>query len=221
VSEEAQTGNVEAQREDELLMRYFDGELAGEQLAEVEARLQRDPDFAARLTALGNLQRAVMASAEHAGEGVDFDALFGRIEARVAQDAQDEAAQATPLPSGGLGQWLRELLQHPAQLFVPAAGLAAAAAVIFVVARSGPDAGGTGPGGEGRPQARTEPRMERDTREVVSPEVEPVDRKERMALASSEVVSVDFGDNTGTVFEIALAEGVSTPVVWINDEVEE
>jgi hypothetical protein len=31
-------------------------------------------------------------------------------------------------------------------------------------------------------------------------------------------VQVDFGSNTGTVFEIALADGASTPVVWINDE---
>jgi hypothetical protein len=219
VSEEAQTGNVEAQREDELLMRYFDGELAGEQRAEVEARLQRDPDFAARLKALNNMQRAVVASADHRADGVDFDALFGRIEARVAEDAQAEAAQATPAPEAGLGQWLRDLLQHPAQLFVPAAGLAAAAAVVFVVARSGPEGGpgGSQTGGEAQPQAR----MEKQTREVAAPEVEPEAEKDRMALASSEVVSVDFGDNTGTVFEIALAEGVSTPVVWINDEVEE
>jgi hypothetical protein len=45
--------------------------------------------------------------------------------------------------------------------------------------------------------------------------------KPKVMLANSEVVQVDFGDNAGTVFEIALAEGVSTPVVWINDELEE
>lgn len=36
--------------------------------------------------------------------------------------------------------------------------------------------------------------------------------------AHSEVVQVDFGASSGTVFEIALADGASTPVVWINDE---
>jgi predicted phosphoribosyltransferase len=35
---------------------------------------------------------------------------------------------------------------------------------------------------------------------------------------ASEVVQVDFGSNTGTVFEIALADGASTPVVWINED---
>jgi hypothetical protein len=34
----------------------------------------------------------------------------------------------------------------------------------------------------------------------------------------SEVVDVDFGPNAGTVFDIALADGSSIPVVWINDD---
>ena len=34
----------------------------------------------------------------------------------------------------------------------------------------------------------------------------------------SEIVHVDFGENAGTVFDIAFADGSSTPVVWINDD---
>jgi anti-sigma factor RsiW len=34
----------------------------------------------------------------------------------------------------------------------------------------------------------------------------------------SEVVEVDFGTNAGTVFDIALSDGSSTPVVWIDDD---
>ena len=36
--------------------------------------------------------------------------------------------------------------------------------------------------------------------------------------ARSEITHVDFGGNAGTVFDIAYADGSSTPVVWINDE---
>jgi anti-sigma factor RsiW len=36
--------------------------------------------------------------------------------------------------------------------------------------------------------------------------------------ARSEITHVDFGGNAGTVFDIAFADGSSTPVVWINDE---
>jgi hypothetical protein len=35
---------------------------------------------------------------------------------------------------------------------------------------------------------------------------------------NSEISQLDFGESNGTVFEIALADGISTPVVWINDE---
>jgi anti-sigma factor RsiW len=34
----------------------------------------------------------------------------------------------------------------------------------------------------------------------------------------SEITHVDFGGNAGTVFDIAFADGSSTPVVWINDD---
>jgi hypothetical protein len=38
------------------------------------------------------------------------------------------------------------------------------------------------------------------------------------AEGHSEVVEVDFGSNAGTVFDIALSDGSSVPVVWINDD---
>ncbi|HKP61400.1 MAG TPA: zf-HC2 domain-containing protein [Polyangiales bacterium] len=38
------------------------------------------------------------------------------------------------------------------------------------------------------------------------------------ALERSEITHVDFGGNAGTVFDIAFADGSSTPVVWINDD---
>jgi anti-sigma factor RsiW len=34
----------------------------------------------------------------------------------------------------------------------------------------------------------------------------------------SEVVEVDFGSNAGTVFDISLSDGSSSPVVWIDDD---
>jgi anti-sigma factor RsiW len=34
----------------------------------------------------------------------------------------------------------------------------------------------------------------------------------------SEIVEVDFGSNAGTVFDIPLSDGSSTPVVWIDDD---
>jgi anti-sigma factor RsiW len=39
--------------------------------------------------------------------------------------------------------------------------------------------------------------------------------------ASTEIEEVAFGEWGGTVFEVALADGASTKVVWINDEYED
>jgi anti-sigma factor RsiW len=39
--------------------------------------------------------------------------------------------------------------------------------------------------------------------------------------AHSEVVAVDFGGNAGTVFDISLSDGSSSPVVWIDDNDED
>jgi anti-sigma factor RsiW len=38
------------------------------------------------------------------------------------------------------------------------------------------------------------------------------------ANPASEIVEVDFGSNAGTVFDIPLSDGSSTPVVWIDDD---
>jgi hypothetical protein len=49
-----------------------------------------------------------------------------------------------------------------------------------------------------------------------------LDEADQLAsLTRSEVVEIDFGNNAGTVFEIALSDGSSTPVVWINDDDDE
>jgi anti-sigma factor RsiW len=38
------------------------------------------------------------------------------------------------------------------------------------------------------------------------------------AEGHSEIVEVDFGSNAGTVFDISLSDGSSSPVVWIDDD---
>src|SRR5688500_9011183 len=106
--------------------------------------------------------------------------------------------------------WMQESLQHnPMRVWAPAGGLALAAAAALAFALRG------GAGIEGEQEiARPRP-----SGGIVEEPREP--KREKMMIAesnASEVVRVDFGSNTGTVFEIALADGASTPVVWINEE---
>ena len=60
-----------------------------------------------------------------------------------------------------------------------------------------------------------------DASQDQAPTTESAPAPPETASSGSEVVDVDFGESTGTVFEVALDDGNSTPVVWINDEPEQ
>jgi len=200
-------------------MRYFDGELNEAEAAEVRSQLELDADAQARHGGLLALRTGIEVAAEEVSREVDFDALYARIEAGLPEPSTERKGAEQTAP--GLMSWLsgafKSLLEHPGQLWAPAAGLAAAAALLMVVGRQAPDAERAADPAAQKVAVPTKPPK------VAEPGIEPEPRKREMALAAagSEIVQVDFGDNTGTVFEIALAEGVSTPVVWINDDFEE
>jgi hypothetical protein len=114
--------------------------------------------------------------------------------------------------------WVRETLDYqPARLWVPVGGtaLAAAAAAVMVLRGSAPD-----PAVEmaRRSATRDERAAQRAPMMLAQGPDEAVPEEPTDGPAASEIVQVDFGSNTGTVFEIALADGASTPVIWINDE---
>jgi len=96
----------------------------------------------------------------------------------------------------GFGERLRvltsETIQHRKPVWVPlASAIAAAAAVLLVVFFSQ----------GGSPDGATDAAMR-----LVIP------------APGSEVVGVDFGANTGTVFEVEGGNGTPVAVVWINDD---
>lgn len=182
--------------EEELLQRYFDGALESQSAAQVERHLETCPSCGARHRALGKLKRAISVAVDERARGVDFEALFSRIEHGVREQPNPSFMERLSV------SWRDRLEQRSRQVWVPAAGALAAAAAVLLFLRGlppkdrpeigGPDQGELSPGLSARTSA-----------------------------VSSEVEQVDFGSNTGTVFEIALTEGVSTPVVWINDDGEQ
>ena len=188
--------------EEELLNRYFDGDLRPGPAATVAQHLETCSQCSERHRALVALRGMIDMAAEESSRNVDFEALYGRIERGIRE---------RPEPG-----WLERLRvfwrdlseQRPGQVWVPAAGLVAAAAVLVVWIN-------TPAPSPASPQARVP--------EVPAvPQVEPpTEPSPQAAAGNSEIVQVDFGGNAGTVFEIALADGVSTPVVWINDDVQQ
>ena len=184
---------------DELLQRHYDGELEYADIGRVHAHLEACADCKERVAVLERLHSLITMNANDRANEVSFDGMFERIEAGIAQGDAPQATQDGPATTGG-----KVISLASYRRVVPAvAAFAAAAAVLLMVTVKPSDRGRVGATPEA-PEAGSQARSG-------APEAAVEHR-------SSEVLKVDFGGNTGTVFEIAMADGSSTQVVWINDE---
>jgi anti-sigma factor RsiW len=208
--------HVQPHLQEELLHRYFDGELRSTEAETVRGHLASCEHCAARHTALSSLQRMITTAAEHASLEVDFDRAFARIEREVR-------AEARAKPEGlfeRLTAWVQKASkERPELIWAPALGAVAAAALLVVLGRDG---------GGSQVATPTDPAVEPATEVAVAAGngaqqgtagSQPAAGlpEGALAMASSELVQVDFGGGTGAVFEVAVADGVSTPVIWINE----
>lgn len=176
---------------DELLQRHYDGELEPSEQVETQKHLVDCSSCTARLKSLERLSGMIRMASADAAAGADFRDLFSRIERAI--EAPDGAA-VSPRREGEV---VAPNAKARARWFRPATvsalgGLAVAAAALLMIYRQD-DASQPLPDDSGTTLAVLD-------------------------TPRSEIVHVDFGANAGTVFEIAMADGSSTPVVWINDE---
>lgn len=181
------------QLDDETLQRYHDGDLSPVEERAVRARIEQDPEAQRRLKELERLGSLIRLAAEEMGSRVDSEALFAGIEAGVQKEAEFGTGTRLRLIVGEWASRRRHVLWPLA-----AAAAAAVLAVIVLPARQAGD-------GE-------------TARSVQQREVVRV-AENSPAVHGSHIEDVDFGSNTGTVFEIEN-EGVMTAVVWIADEEE-
>jgi anti-sigma factor RsiW len=177
--------------DDEILQRFYDGDLSPVEERAVRARIEEDPRAQKRLAELERLSALIQVAAEEAGSSLDSDAMFASISQRIDEN-HDRGLRVVA------GEWVTERKRVLYPLVA-----AAAAAAIGVVTLTARDAGDEA--------ARSrEPRERlRYAEQMDSPQVH-----------GTRVENVDFGSSTGTVFEIDTA-GVATAVVWIADEEEE
>jgi hypothetical protein len=191
--------------EEELLQRYFDGDLQGAPADSVSQHIATCEDCQKRHLALGELHKLILMSAETAALDIDFERAFANIE---------RGTRERPAPSliERLSVWWRDLVeQRPEQLWAPALGAAMAVGLLMFVLRDG--------GTDDQPIAAVPPPPP-PAPTVVAEAPPPVPEPPIVLAANTEVEQVDFGGHAGTVYEIALADGKSTPVVWINDATE-
>lgn len=206
------------QLSEELLHRYADGDLSADEAAQVRAALQTSEDDAGRVEQLGRLHGLFEAAEPQLVAGLDSDALFARIERAIDESegiGENDAHASEALPSmqrpklqalpGGQRMSAPPSRPEAWRTAGPVAGILAVAAAftLFFWSPSVPES------------ARYEPDRNNPTDEgrVAVAENDTVPGKK-----GSEVVEVDFGVNTGTVFAVEGEAGEAIAVVWINDQ---
>ncbi|MEM9192371.1 MAG: hypothetical protein AAGF12_24565 [Myxococcota bacterium] len=215
--------------EDDKLQRYFDGDLSPAEAEDVKAAIAGSEDEQRRLEALDVLNQHLSLAADAMAADLDSDALFGRIEAGLADaeedptgiedlltSVDDRAADETPekaaaerpkfevISGGAPAERSTPARPEGWKIWIPVAGGLAAAAVVLFAILSGP-----------------EPSDEMATNTSPNPTAVTVEESGMTIVEApqgSEVVEVDFGDNAGTVFEVEGEAGEPIAVVWISDD---
>ena len=178
--------------DDDKLQRLFDGDLTEGEEKILRRDIAKSDIEQARMAQLDRLGDLVRLSGDDVSADLDADALFARIEEGVAADKSPRLELIGNQP------------KRQRTIGVVAVGLAMAAAVALVFYLM--------PGQE--PNIAQNP-MD-DNREILVENDMPV--VEIHPPAGSAVEQVDFGANTGTVFEVEGAEGQPLAVVWIAEE---
>lgn len=185
----------------DLLQRHHDGDLTGQEAAELHVHLDACDQCQAELASLGRLGQLLRRSAteDQLGYGSaaaepDFTRMFAEIQKAVAEP--EPIAEGATRPNVVPLRATKKAGPHWLQRTAPTMGaLALAAAALLMVYRS----------------------------DSSSPQAELQDQREDVVASvnRSEIVKVEFGSNAGQVFDIPLADGSSVPVVWIDDDDDE
>jgi hypothetical protein len=176
--------------DDDTLQRLYDGALGPDEERRVRGEVESSAQAQKRLRELSRLGELMRGPALKGAQAIDSDALFRSIEAAIQKDE-----------APGFGARLRvigaEWFEHKRGVVVPAmASLAVAAAALLTF---------LAPHETHDPGLATLP-------EGTSP---------MAALVHGSIIeAVDFGESTGTVFEVE-SEGVRAAVVWIAEDDEE
>ncbi len=181
--------------DDDLLQRFYDGDLTPLEEHGVQAQIEADPSAQRRLAELGRMTDLLRRGTSELGGKLDANALFASIESELQQPSR------VPVRTR-LRVLTSEWMEHRRGTVVSLIGTTAlAAASLLAVLRPSSshveDSGALvlAPGELRAPVVPTGPELPH----------------------GSSIEDVDFGASTGTVFELDN-EGVAVAVVWISDD---
>ena len=177
----------------ELLQRYLDGELSSSQRAELRSHVAGCASCTRQETSRKRLQQLVAQTVTERADAIDLSSMFQNIEAGIAAEEAEQHGEVRSNGADGKPVVLPLNQKQPAKKvrrFSSAAPVLGAFALAAAVMLM---------------VYRPENSMDAD-------EIYETDG------GRSEVTDVDFGSSAGTVFDISLSDGSSTPVVWIDDD---
>ncbi len=191
--------------DDEKLHLYFDGALSPTEAEEVRALVAEDGSLQAKLDGLAEVREVVRAVAARDAAAVDpeADAMFARIQAQIAPIAAPPAPTLRAIEGGRARQRPAAKAAEKPNYLPIAIGLLAFAAVALI-AIWGPGL----PGDDADPIA-TGPA---DAGATATPDMDTA-----LAAIGTEILEVDFGTNSGTIFAVEGDEGERYAVVWLAD----
>jgi anti-sigma factor RsiW len=198
--------------QDDLLQRYFDGEVGDRQASEVRAHVDGCQECTARVASLSRLHSMFVAAREELAASVHSEALFARIR---------DGVHAAPEPKFGerLRLWWDDLLEplRPRGMWAPAVVALGVAVALFVVTRTGSTPGTGAPEGPVAEVGPAEPGAGGTPAVVPTPTPPaPTPAPQLAAMLPSEVVKLESAI-AATYFGVEAGEGTSTQVVWIEE----
>ena len=178
--------------DDDKLQRFYDGELTEGEAAVISRAIEADATEGARVAQMRRLGEILRSAGEIEADTIDSEALFVRIERGI---------EAEPNPRFRVIEGAKRR-QRTGAVVGMAMAVAAAIALAFLMRQPTPPVAQY-PGD--------------DSREMLA-EVEDLPHVNIHPPAGSSVERVEFGANTGTVFEVEGDQGQPLAVVWIAEE---
>ena len=177
---------------DEILERYYDGELSPKKAKWVEEQLEGSPEHKARLEQMSRMSGLIQLMEKESLADVSFAGFEQRVKIGIEQAKKPSVIDRARV-------WATEFFEHKQVVWIPSAvAVAAVLAVVIAV----PLMSGNQPSQQ-KTSGDTEIWMASDTSRVEAP--------------SSTIVSVNFGQAAGKRYDVQNTNGGTVGVVWIEE----
>lgn len=176
---------------DEMIERYYDGELSPKKAKWVEKQLEGSPEHQKRLERMSRMSGLLHLMEKESLEDVSFAGFEQRVKAGIEREAKPSFTDRARV-------WAAEFFEHKQVVWVPSAVMAAAvlAVVIAQPFMTAPPTSRGGSPGDDQIWTAGAPRSE---------------------APSSAIVSVNFGQSTGKRYDVQSSGGGTVGVVWIEE----